>query len=117
MSESESFAEYVREQVQGLRGVEFRRMFGGYGLYSGAKFFGILYKGRLYFKTDAQSSQVYRERGMEAFKPSARQTLKNYFEVPVEVLEDSELLVAWARRAIDVPGERVTTAKRSRKKK
>jgi DNA transformation protein and related proteins len=38
----------------------------------------------------------YRDRSMKPFKPSSTQTLKNYYEVPIEVLEDSDDLTAWA---------------------
>jgi len=105
VNKTESFTEYVRDQLQELRNVEFRRMFGGHGLYCGPKFFGILFKGRLYFKTDATNRTAYIEHGMQAFQPNARQVLKNYFEVPAEVLEDAEVLVEWARRAVGIPGE------------
>jgi DNA transformation protein len=97
---NDSFLDYVRDQLAGLHEVSYRRMFGGHGLYRGPVFFGILSKGRLYFKTDAQSRAVYAERGMNAFKPSAKQTLRSYYEVPPEVLEDAELLCDWARRSL-----------------
>ena len=88
-------------------------MFGGYGLYDRERFFGILFKGRLYFKTDAESQAAYRARGMQPFRPSATMTLKTYYEVPAEILEDDEPLVAWARRASSCDRRPVT---RSRKR-
>jgi len=97
----DSFAEFVRDQLLDLGGVSLRRMFGGFGIYAGSDFFGILHNGRLYFKTDAQSQARYRENGMQAFRPNDKQTLKNYFEVPPDVLEDSEQLVTWAKQAIE----------------
>jgi len=74
-------------------------MFGGYGLYRGEAFFGIIHKGRLYFKTDETSRTAYRERGMKPFRPNARQMLKTYYEVPIDVMEDAEQLAAWAAQA------------------
>jgi DNA transformation protein len=53
----------------------------------------------VYFKTDASTADAYTERGMEPFSPSAKQTLKNYYEVPAEILEDEEQLAEWARKA------------------
>lgn len=97
----ESFVAFVRDQLQALRGVAFRRMFGGYGIYADARFFGIVYQGRLYFKTDATSRASYRDRGMHPLHVSARQTLNNYHEVPLDVLEDSETLIAWAQEALE----------------
>jgi DNA transformation protein len=97
--ERDSFKDFVLDQLGGLRGVTCRAMFGGFGLYRGDHFFGIVHKGRLYFKTDEASRAAYRDRGMKPFRPNARQTLKTYYEVPVEVMEDAEQLVAWAAQA------------------
>jgi DNA transformation protein len=96
-----SFKDFVLDQLNTLGLVECRAMFGGYGLYSGRRFFGIIYKGRLYFKTTSATVPTYRARGMKPFRPNARQTLKTYYEVPVEVLEDSDTLAEWARSAIE----------------
>lgn len=97
-----SFSDYVRDQLQDLGPVECRAMFGGHGLYRNGVFFGILYRGRLYFKTDSTTRAAYEEQGMRAFRPRAGQTLKNYYEVPPDVLEDADLLVEWAREAVRV---------------
>ncbi|MBI5379023.1 MAG: TfoX/Sxy family protein [Nitrospirae bacterium] len=96
----DSFKEFVLDQLRGLGGVDCRPMFGGYGLYLDGVFFGILHRGRLYFKTDPASRPAYEERGMEPFRPNAKQTLKTYYEVPLEILEDADLLASWAREAI-----------------
>jgi DNA transformation protein len=37
---------------------------------------------------------------MKPFQPTPRQTLKNYYEVPPEVLEDPDQLVTWADDAV-----------------
>jgi len=79
----DGFKDYVLDQLADLRGVICRAMFGGYGLYQHGTFFGIIHKGRLYFATDRITAARYRDRGMKPFKPSAAQTLKNYYEVPV----------------------------------
>ena len=96
---NDSFKDFVLDQLDGLRGVTCRSMFGGYGLYRGEVFFGIIHKGRLYFKTDETSRAAYRERGMKPFRPNAKQTLKTYYEVPIEIIEDQEQLAQWAMQA------------------
>ena len=62
-------------------------------------FFGIVHKGRLYFKTNAITALRYREREMKPFRPNATQTLNTYYEVPVDVLEDAGELTIWAQQA------------------
>jgi len=96
-SKKDSFREFVEGQLD--PDTRFRSMFGGCGLYRGDVIFGILYKGRLYFKTGPRSRAKYTGKGMKPFKPNARQTLKSYYEVPVEVLEDRDTLRAWALEA------------------
>lgn len=96
----DGFKDYVLDQLADLRGLACRAMFGGYGLYRGAAFFGIVHKGRLYFKTTDASRAAYVQRGMKPFRPNAKQTLTTYYEVPVDALEDAEALLALAKQAI-----------------
>jgi DNA transformation protein and related proteins len=99
-----SFKEFVMDQLGALPELRAKAMFGGHGLYQADCFFGILMDGRLYFKTDAQTRAAFLERGMGPFiYEKARRTMTvNYFEVPPDVLEGREELVAWAKRAIQV---------------
>lgn len=92
--------EFVLDQLGNLRGVSARVMFGGYGLYREGVFFGIIPKGWLYLKTDDRTRSHYVAHGMKPFLPNAKQTLKSYYEVPVDVIEDSEQLTDWASKAI-----------------
>jgi len=102
MAVSKQYLDYLLGQLKGLGGLEARRMFGGLGLYSRGTFFGLLYKERLYFKTDDSTRPEYEARGSEGFRPRAN--LKNmkmrYYTVPAEVLEDEDELVRWAHKAV-----------------
>ncbi len=98
----DSFLEFVVDQLRELPDVRSRRMFGGFGLYAGGIFFGIVYDDRLYFKTDEGSATNYVARGMGSFRPNERQTLRNYYEVPPDIVDDREELVVWASRALGV---------------
>ena len=93
----DSFRNHVLDQLGG--GVDCRAMFGGHGLYRGAAFFGILFKGRFYLRTSPRTRKEFVDRGMKPFRPNARQTLKSYYEVPPDVLENRDLLRRWAERA------------------
>lgn len=96
----DAFKDYCLEQLEGLGRVTARAMFGGHGLYFGAVFFGIVFRGKLYFRTDGDTRTAYVEQGMEPFRPSETQTLKTYYEVPGEVLEKAEDAVRWAGQAV-----------------
>jgi len=95
----DGFRDFVLDQLSELPGLTSRAMFGGYGLYCGRVFFGIVHKGRLYFKTNATTAPRYREREMTPFTPNATQTLTTYYEVSVDVLEDAGELTRWAQQA------------------
>jgi len=98
----DDFVEFICDQLTQLDAALYRPMFGGYGLYEGSVFFGIVYDGRLYFKTDDTTRVQYEEWGSAAFQPRAKQTLKNYFEVPAEAIEDAPRLNALAIESIRV---------------
>jgi DNA transformation protein len=95
----DGFKDFVLDQLADLRGVTCRAMFGGYGLYRRANFFGIIHKGRLYFKVTQTTIADYKQQGMKPFKPSAKQTLKSFYEVPADILEDAERVATWAELA------------------
>ena len=95
----DGFRDFVLDQLSGLPGLTSRAMFGGYGLYQHEAFFGIIHRGRLYFKTNATTAPRYRKRKMKPFRPNATHTLKTYYEVPVDVLEDAGELIKWAQQA------------------
>ena len=112
----ESFIEFVEDQLRSLRGLSIKGMFGGHGLYSGTDFFAIIADGRLYFKIDDKTKQTYVDRGMGPFRPTPKQTLKTYFEVPVDVLEDDGELTAWAKVAIRCQQETKKKPKATKRK-
>ncbi len=74
-------------------------MFGGFGLYLDEQFFGIIADGRLYLKTNERMRGRFEAADMGPFRPNEKQTLKNYYEVPADVLEDSSELSQWAKEA------------------
>lgn len=96
----DGFTDFVLDQLTDLRGLTCRAMFGGYGLYQRATFFGIIHQGRLYFKVTTATASRYTKHGMKSFRPNARQTLKSFYEVPINILEDTEQVVAWAVESI-----------------
>ena len=98
-TKQDGFKDFVLDQLSDLPGLTCRAMFGGYGLYQREQFFGIIHKGRLYFKVTPATVSFYKEQGMKPFRPNAKQTLTSFYEVPVDVLEDREQLTAWVTQA------------------
>jgi DNA transformation protein len=79
-------------------------MFGGVGLYSGELFFGLIDDDTLYFKTNESNAAEYQARNMPRFMPPVNRPMgpMGYHQVPADVIEDAETLVAWARRSVAV---------------
>ena len=102
---SDSFMDFVLDQLAALPALKCRGMFGGFGLYAGEKFFGTIAQGRLYFKTSATTRGNYVARGMKHFCPNNKQQLTSYFEVPAVIVEDAHELPHWAEAAIRIAGK------------
>jgi DNA transformation protein len=110
----DSYLLFVLDQLRSLEDVSCRSMFGGYGLYLAEDFFGIVYDGRLYFKTDETTQVKYRDRGMGPFAPSEKQVLTSYYEVPEEIVEDDLRLASWAREAAARKGKGKAAVRKKR---
>lgn len=95
---SNSFKNFILEQLSPLP-VKARPMFDAFGLYLEGKFFGIIHDSSLFFKTDQQTKKEYIKYGSKPFAPSPKQILKNYYEVPAEIIDDPSTLQEWAIKA------------------
>jgi DNA transformation protein len=95
------FRHFVLDQLAGVAQLRSKSMFGGVGLYSGERFFGIVAADELFFKVDDGNRSAYEAAGSEPFRPVLdRPVSMSYFRVPIEVLEDPPELTEWARAAI-----------------
>ena len=98
---SDTFREFVLDQLTDVGDVRARSMFGGVGLYYQDLFFGIIARDVLYLKTDASNRADYEAAGMHPFKPYPdRPATMQYYSVPVDVLESSAELARWGKKAI-----------------
>ncbi|MDB5456007.1 MAG: competence protein TfoX [Caulobacter sp.] len=74
-------------------------MFGGVGLYAEGLFFALIASDVLYLKTDATTRPAFEAADSQPFRPGNGAAL-SYWSAPIEALDDPELMVDWARRAI-----------------
>ncbi len=105
MSVSDEYLTYVIDQLECLGSVHSRRMFGGAGLYFEDLFFAVVADDVLYFKVDDTNRQDYEEASMEAFRPfpeKDKSAVMGYYQVPIDVLENRDLLHDWAQKALCV---------------
>lgn len=104
MSVTPSFQAFVVEQLgKVLPDVRARRMFGGVGIYAGPAFFALIDDDVLYLKVDDTNRADFESRGMGPFQPYGEggETMQ-YYQLPVDVLEDPEELSRWAGKAVGV---------------
>ena len=103
MSVSEEYLTYVVDQLECIGPVQSRRMFGGAGLYFDSLFFALIADDVLYFKVDDSNRPDFETAGMEAFRPFPdKHAVMQYYEVPIDILENRDLLRDWAQKALQV---------------
>jgi DNA transformation protein and related proteins len=103
MAVSESYREYVMEQLETVGPVQSRKMFGGVGIYLGDLFFALIAQNTLFFKVDDTTRDDFIKADMKPFKPYKDKPMTmQYYEVPIDVLEDRSEMQIWANNAIDV---------------
>jgi uncharacterized protein (TIGR02453 family) len=113
MSVSESYRDYVLEQLGCMGQVTAKNMFGGVGLYLDGLFFALIANDTLYFKVDGTNRPDYEAAGMGPFRPYGDKSYAmKYYEVPVEVLEDRETLRLWANKALAVARRKLSVSKK-----
>ncbi len=87
--------------LAGMDRVSSRPMFGGIGIYCGARLFGIVFKGEVYMRADeGMRRSLARGGGGGAFRPYRGKIVTAYWALPDGLLADKRRLRAWARRAI-----------------
>ena len=100
---SDSFAEFLREQLAPLGRVTTRRMFGKTGVFCDGVMLGMVTENTLYFRVDAQNRATFKE--AESFPPL--NYVKNgctidlsFLRVPDRLFDEADELVTWARAAL-----------------
>ena len=113
MAVTPGFAAFIVEQLDRCGPIVTKRMFGGVGIYSGDTFFALIDNDVLYLKVDESTLGDFTRAGGRPFRPYGDdRESKQYYSVPVAVLEDAGELCAWGRKAIAV-----AIAAKARKKK
>lgn len=101
MAVRDSYRDFVLDQLNALRPVTGRRMFGGIGLYAEGIFFGVMDNDTLFFRTGDSNRAAFEARGMPPFQPLGPGTQPMaYHEVPGDVLENRSELATWLNAAI-----------------
>lgn len=90
----------VLEQLAGLARIGVRRMFGGVGLYSGRRLFGIVSGGAVYLRADDAMRRDFARRGAGPFRTYRGRVVAAFWEVPQALTSEKRRIRALARRAL-----------------
>jgi|SRR5262245_57275577 len=115
MVASDSFAEFLHEQLSPLGRVTMRRMFGKTGVFCDGLMLGMVRDDTLYFRVDDHNEAVFEE--ARSFPPldyekQGRSIDLAFWRAPERLFDEPEELVTWARAALGAA--RRVAAKRDR---
>ena len=103
MVASDSFAEFLREQLAPLGRVTMRRMFGKTGVFCDGVMFGMVTNDTLYLRVDDHNRAVFQEaRSVPPlnYEKGGRTIDLAFWRAPERLLDEPDELVAWARAAL-----------------
>jgi DNA transformation protein len=115
MVASDSFAEFLKEQLAPLGRVTMRRMFGKTGVFCDGLMLGMVTDNTLYFRVDDCNRAVFKEAA--SFPPlnyrKKGSTIDlSFWRAPERLFDEPDELVTWARIALAAAGR--VAAKRER---
>ena len=105
MAGTDSYVEFVLEQLAALDGVVSARFFGGVGLSCDGVLFAMIMGNALYFAVDDVTRPKYVAMGSSCFSYNTRKRrvdVTRFYAVPAQTLEEPEELVALAKESIRV---------------
>lgn len=103
MVASDSFADFLREQLEPLGSITMRRMFGKTGVFCDGFMLGMVRDDTLYFRVDDKNQEILKE--AEAFPPLNYQKKGGsidlaFWRAPERLFDQPEELIAWAQAAL-----------------
>ena len=108
MAPNQEYLDYVLELLAPLGGVSGKSMFGGFGIFHDGAMFALISGASLYFKVGDANRAGYEQAGSAQYQPMP------YYQVPIEVLEDTGKLLDWARASTVVAHSAPVKKKRPR---
>ena len=102
MVASDSFAEFLREQLAPLGRLTLRRMFGKTGVFCDGLMFAMVTDDTLYFRVDEHNRAVFGEAASVpplSYKKKGSSIDLSFWRAPERLFDEPHELVTWARAA------------------
>jgi DNA transformation protein len=107
MALNEEFKNFVLDQLQGIDEYESKRMFGGLALLHQGSAFAKIKHDKVWLKVDESNLADFKEQGMKQYTYGKDNSRKlNFYETPIEVIEDRDKLKDWVKKSIEVAMEK-----------
>jgi DNA transformation protein and related proteins len=123
MVASDSFAEFLREQLAPLGQVTMRRMFGKTGVFCDGLMLGMVTEDALYLRVDPHNQTAFKEAQSApplSYKKKGCTIDLSFWRAPERLFDEPDELVTWGRAALGaarrVAAKREGTAPRRRSK-
>src|SRR5262244_2164291 len=103
MVASDSFAEFLREQLAPLGHLTMRRMFGKTGVFCDGVMLGMVTDNVLYFRVDDGNRAAFAEAAAAPplnYEKQGRVLDLSFWRAPERLFDEPEELVEWARAAL-----------------
>src|SRR5580700_7086876 len=116
MVASDSFAEFLREQLAPLGRVAMRRMFGKTGVFCNGLMFAMVTNDTLYVRVDDHNRAVFKEAESSPplnYEKQGRTIDLSFWRAPERLLDEPDELVAWAQAALAAARRVATTRERT----
>ena len=103
MALHEEFKNFVLDQLQGIGEFETKRMFGGLALLHQGSAFAKIKHEKVWLKVDNTNREDFEKLGMQQYTYGKDNSRKlNFYETPIEVIEDRDELKDWVKKSIDL---------------
>ncbi len=103
MALNDSFKQFILDQLNQLGQYDSKNMFGGTALLVNGKAFAKIKHDKLWLKVNDSNRQQFEERGMQQYSYGKNNSRKiNFYETPIEIIENRDELEHWARQSIEV---------------
>jgi DNA transformation protein len=100
MKVSEDYKSYIEERFSAFGEVEFKKMFGGYGIFREGIMFAMISPGDIFrMRADDNNVGDYQKEGMQQFPSHGGKKGMPYWDVPAYVIENQNDLKLWAEKS------------------
>jgi len=107
MALNEEYKNFILDQLQGLGEFETKKMFGGLALLHKGSAFAKIKRGKVWLKVDSSNIADFKNFGMNQYTYGKDNSRKlNFYETPVDIIEDRDKLKEWARKSIKIIAEK-----------